>query len=435
MWFSLDVIRARKGDCLMLHYGSEDERHLMMIDGGPRGVYGPHLRPRIECVKAERGLDKSQPLPVDVLMVSHVDDDHIQGILDLTKELITASMARGKPLVNIADLWHNSFENIINGSTDELTASFKKQFGEASTTTELPDDITVDVADEDEEVILWNLKAFASIAQGARLRSDADRLSIPLNSLVAGELIVATKNAEPITMDGLTLTVIGPMHQEIEELRKKHEAWRIELKTKPMTPEKALAAYVDKSVPNLSSIVMLIEAGPAKAKKRILLTGDARGDRILCGLELAKLCDAAGNIKIDILKVPHHGSSNDLDNDFFERIIADHYVFSGDGEHGNPERESLQMLWDARGNDEYQVHLTYPITEIDKERKADWVKEQNKERKKKANNPKKQVRPNWSPAKHGLKAFFEQNPEFAKKVRIVDADEPHLIDLLDPLAL
>ena len=52
---------------------------------------------------------------------------------------------------------------------------------------------------------------------------------------------------------------------------------------------------------------------------------------------------------VDILKVPHHGSSNNLDNDFFERITADHYVMSGDGEHGNPERESIEMLFKARG--------------------------------------------------------------------------------------
>src|SRR5207344_790094 len=84
---------------------------------------------------------------------------------------------------------------------------------------------------------------------------------------------------------------------------------------------------------------------------------------------------------IDLLKVPHHGSSNNLDKDFFERIIADHYVFSGDGEHGNPERESLEMLLKARGgDDDYQVHLTYPIKEIDVERKKDWEKEQRKER-------------------------------------------------------
>ena len=52
---------------------------------------------------------------------------------------------------------------------------------------------------------------------------------------------------------------------------------------------------------------------------------------------------------VDLLKVPHHGSANNLDDDFFERITADHYVFSGNGEHGNPERETLEMLFDARG--------------------------------------------------------------------------------------
>jgi phosphoribosyl 1,2-cyclic phosphodiesterase len=34
-----------------------------------------------------------EPLPVDLLMVSHVDDDHIQGFLELTRELIEAPRA------------------------------------------------------------------------------------------------------------------------------------------------------------------------------------------------------------------------------------------------------------------------------------------------------------------------------------------------------
>ena len=40
MIFSLDVRRARKGDCLLLHFGTTDEPGLVMIDGGPKGVYG-----------------------------------------------------------------------------------------------------------------------------------------------------------------------------------------------------------------------------------------------------------------------------------------------------------------------------------------------------------------------------------------------------------
>jgi hypothetical protein len=58
-------------------------------------------------------------------------------------------------------------------------------------------------------------------------------------------------------------------------------------------------------------------------------------------------------------------------------------VFSGDGEHGNPERETMEMLFKARGDADYTIHLTYPIDEIDKARQADWKKEQNKERKRK----------------------------------------------------
>jgi hypothetical protein len=136
---------------------------------------------------------------------------------------------------------------------------------------------------------------------------------------------------------------------------------------------------------------------------------------------------------VDLLKVPHHGSSNNLDNDFFKRIIARHYVFSGNGEHGNPERESLEMLFAARGDNDYTIHLTYPIDEIDRGRKEDWKKEQNKEKSRKTKSPNKKIRPNWSPAKQGLRAFFDGHAGLEDKVRIVPDTGAHVIDLLDPL--
>ncbi len=141
-----------------------------------------------------------------------------------------------------------------------------------------------------------------------------------------------------------------------------------------------------------------------------------------------------GKLHVDVLKVPHHGSSNNLDDDFFQRITADHYVFSGDGEHGNPERESMEMLFKARGKEPLRIHLTYPVAEIDAGRKADWKKEQDKEKKKKAAGGKGPVREDWSPAKHGLAAFFEKVKLAAgQKIDVVDAKKPHVIDLLEPL--
>jgi hypothetical protein len=445
MIFSLDVRRARKGDCLLLHYGTKAKPGLMMIDGGPRSVYAPHLRPRLVEIRKARGLKDNQTLDVDLLMVSHVDDDHIQGILDLTKELLQAQLAHKPQLLQVASLWHNSFDEIIDHKPDELTASVKDQFGPASVSGsgEFSADEKAEIEDnfagtnpdvrpnEEEELVSSTLKVLASIEQGFQLRVDAEALGFERNPEFDGKLIIADKGMDEIDIGrGLTFTVAGPMKRELEALRKKHNEWLKKLEKEGKSPPQALAAYVDKSVPNLSSLVLL-----AKADGRtMLLTGDARGDKILQGLELADVMPKGGKINVDVLKVPHHGSANNLDNDFFERIVAKHYVFSGDGEHGNPERESLEMLFRARGMDDYTIHLTYPIPEIDKGRKEDWEKEQKKEINKKRKNPKQKVRPDWSPKANSLQAFFDSHKGLEKKVLFnKDDTAPHVIDLSDKL--
>jgi beta-lactamase superfamily II metal-dependent hydrolase len=85
----------------------------------------------------------------------------------------------------------------------------------------------------------------------------------------------------------------------------------------------------------------------------MLLTGDARGDKILEGLEMVGLVRKVGRSGIDLLKVPHHGSSNNLDDEFFERIMADHPC-SRAAASGNPERESWRCSSRLRGDDPSQ---------------------------------------------------------------------------------
>ena len=426
MIFSLDVRRARKGDCLLLHFGTRDKPGLVMIDGGPKSVYQPFLRPRLLKIKEARKLGAQQPLPVDLLMVSHVDDDHIQGILDLTRELRAAQ--NQAPLARVLGLWHNSFDDIIGNTPAELTASVSAQFGAASLGGGLPPEARIDLgagaSQAKQEIADATLSVLASIDQGFRLRGDAEALGWQRNPEFGGKLVLAGKTRRPVGA-GLSFTVAGPMLPEVKALQKMHDQWLKGRKKK--TDAAALAAYVDQSVPNLSSIVVLAESGA----KRMLLTGDARGDKILKGLEAAGLMKKGGKIRVDVLKVPHHGSSNNLDDDFFARIAAEHYVFSGNGEHGNPERESMEMLFEARGKDPFHIHLTYPVAEIDLGRKADWEQEQAKE---KARKGKKKPRPDWSAPKQSLAAFFKAH-KLAKgqHIDIVDEHAPHVIDLLDPL--
>src|SRR6185369_8896777 len=133
MIFSLDVRRARKGDCLLLHYGTKKIPGLAIIDGGPANVYTPHLKPRIMQIRKARGLADDAPLPVDLLMVSHIDDDHINGILELSGELVVAKKEKRPPFLKVRSLWHNTFDDILGNDPKELRTAVTASFGVAST--------------------------------------------------------------------------------------------------------------------------------------------------------------------------------------------------------------------------------------------------------------------------------------------------------------
>ena len=82
-------------------------------------------------------------------------------------------------------------------------------------------------------------------------------------------------------------------------LRRKWSEWQRRHSAKPA--EALTAAYADRSVYNLSSIVVLVQYGG----RSILLTGDARGDDVLQGLETEGLLREKP-YRVDVLKLPHH---------------------------------------------------------------------------------------------------------------------------------
>jgi hypothetical protein len=415
MVFSLEVRKARAGDCLLLHYGSKTDPGLMVIDGGPATVYKSFLRPRLQAIKKARKLGDDTPLGLDAVMVSHIDDDHINGILELTHELVDAKDARKPALARIKSFWHNTFDDIVGNSSQQLRAAVTASFGPAA----LSGEPNVDGLDE------AAAKVLASVDQGLRLRDDIRKLGLKANGVFGQPLVMAVAKGKAQEIDrGLSLRVLGPQKAELVALQKQHDDF---LESHKERATSSLAAFTDTSVPNLSSIVVLAEVGG----KQILLTGDARGDKVLSGLELVGAMKPGGTIDVDIVKMPHHGSARNMAPEFFERIRASHYVFSGDGEHGNPDRETLEMMGDLPRSSKFVIHLTYPIKDIDVERKKDWDKEQQKERGRKS----KKIRADWSPAANGLAAFFAKRPDMAKRVSVVDDDKPHIIDLLDPVKI
>jgi protein required for attachment to host cells len=288
---------------------------------------------------------------LDLMMISHIDSDHIAGILDLTDELIEAEEESSLPLVKINETWHNSFVDTIVTQTGVKKATVREESLELA-----------DIAGSDPIISnqMINAKAvLSSVSQGRRLRNDLGRLKIPLNKGFTDNIVLKENQQKVWKKQALSLTVIGPGQQQLDKLRK---AWAKQLPkilSKEKDKEAALAATssLDRSVFNLASIVVIAEVNNI----RMLFTGDARGDMIL-----EWLFDSRPDEKthFDLIKLPHHGSDRNVSPDFFSRVTADHYIMSGNGKHGNPEPETFEMLFNARPELDYKVHLTYSPEEL-----------------------------------------------------------------------
>lgn len=338
MVFTLEALHAQFGDSLLLHYGDGDAPKLMVIDGGPAGVYQDSLRPRLEELRGDG------QLAIQLVMVSHIDRDHITGIIALTRELIEAKAA-GDPLpYKVVKLWHNSFGDLVGGNSGALGSALGAAVGAGA---DIPAHLPLS---EPAAAIV------ADVGQGITLRNNAKKLALQVNAPFKRLVTAPETGRKVLDMgDGLKFTVVGPNKQRLDALRAEWALTQEKMKKakEAKDAETIAAAFVDKSVPNLSSIVVLAEAGG----KTMLLTGDARGDDILAGLKTAKLLEG-GKLHVDLLKLPHHGSDRNVATEFFRAVTADHYVISADGTHGNPDLPTLHMISEARGQARYTIHLT-----------------------------------------------------------------------------
>jgi hypothetical protein len=333
MIFTLEALEAKHGDALLLHYGNKRPTNLIVIDGGPAGVYNHSLRPRLDILKEQNSPDK--PLPIRLAMVSHLDDDHVNGIQALTDDLLRKQASEQEIPYRIATLWHNSFDDFLNtNAVNILAASLSAgTSGVTPLSQALP----------------------ASVGQGRKLRDNAEKLSLAVNAPLMGLVMLPKKGKKTVNIgNGLKFTVLGPDEERADLLEAEWDKQIKKLGVAKKSDKQAIAAnFVDESVFNLSSIVVLAEL----EGKTMLLTGDSRGDHTIAGLQRSKLLKG-GKIHVNLLKLPHHGSDRNVATEYFRTITADHYVVSADGKFGNPEIATLKMISDARGQDQFTIHLT-----------------------------------------------------------------------------
>ena len=84
--------------------------------------------------------------------------------------------------------------------------------------------------------------------------------------------------------------------------------------------------------------------------RKILFTGDGRGEDIIRVLSNNGMLDKDGRIHMELLKVPHHGSDMNASIEFFEIVDANYYVISANGRDDNPSLDTLRWIIETGKN-------------------------------------------------------------------------------------
>lgn len=314
--FKLIPIQAAFGDCLLLCFGTEAEPRFILIDGGPPKNYEPNLRSALEHYVEDGHLD--------LLVLSHVDNDHVRGLIELF-EVLKTQQANGEALTPpIQGLWHNSFSATIDRNGRGVEGQVRTMMNSTANAM---------------GVMAHAGVALLGIGEGNKLRQGANILGIPVNQGIADPVLVGA-HPSSATFGNLTLTVVGPTQANLDALEEEWIAWVKKHAKGIKAADPRVMANADRSVPNLSSICLVAEADG----KSVLLTGDCRSDHLVEGLRSAGYLDENDEAEFDVIKLPHHGSDRNITRTFFRKIRAKQYVVSADGTHDNPDLATLTWI-------------------------------------------------------------------------------------------
>ena len=363
----LTLLPSDKGDCMLLE-ATDAKKTTILVDGGMPDSYVRHVR---DFLGKWRAANKR---PLDLVYVSHIDQDHIAGVLQLMNDLVDWRVFRfhkkngdqpdepdfpEPPEIN--RLWHNAFHDMVGENAGEISSMLAASAAQLANSS---NPASLEIASAYQAIA-------ASVPEAIKLsrRVSPQQLNIPLNKEFGKKLAMRRSPPKPIQLNGPkspAIRVLGPSKEDLENFRVKWNAWlndkknkanlaktRKFLKEEDQRFDNGIAAAVDPdedlgdrglvTEENLASLMLMVQHD----EQTILLTGDGHYKDVVDGLKHNGLLKQHG-VHVDVLKIQHHGSEHNFKREFAQLVTADHYVFCGNGLHDNPDLNVLKVLFESR---------------------------------------------------------------------------------------
>ncbi|WP_033149743.1 ComEC/Rec2 family competence protein [Prevotella sp. RM4] len=300
----VELLKATYGDCIFININYGGKLFIIMIDGGPAYSYHHKERGRMKPGVLKDKLDelKNKGMTIDLMIITHVDEDHIGGIKAwFEHDFPTSDFVR--------EIWINDdieIEDVSNlQNTSAKAASFISMLREKG----MP----------------FCDKMVAGIAKSY----DWGRIivlapSVTDHNVIAHDIEKNLKNADN---ENYSISI-----KDIMEADNKRDK---------VTPE------------NDASIALLVQLNDGEND---LFLGDANIYTVINAIKDDDRIEKPLHCKW--VKLSHHGSKNNFDPKLLEYVNADRFIFSTDGSYyGHPDKEVLAHLVDKTDADFY---FNYP---------------------------------------------------------------------------
>lgn len=292
-------------DCIAMEFNNDiEQENIIIIDSGFTKNYPYFIRPYLERNQEIRN-------SIDLWIITHTHNDHIGGI---TKFLKDKTFNQNPSFIQ--EYWFNWS--------------------------------SLEISPDDEEI---------SVKQGIKLR---DYL-IGINKHKGKDISTLTP---PFQIGDATFTILSPNPDKLEKSKvawvEKESEYIASHSDYHLTIETLLEREFkeDTSVWNGGSIAFLYEC----QGKRILFLADCHPSTIVETLKGEPFnCSPSNPLKVDLVKISHHGSSGNTNDELLELLDCRDFAFCvvGGNQHGFPHKECLARIINSRKHKETTTRLLF----------------------------------------------------------------------------
>jgi beta-lactamase superfamily II metal-dependent hydrolase len=322
----LRLLQANNGDAIHLKFKDKSENPCnILIDGGTSDTYifknkknkiqDGDLKITVEQIKANKEF-------IDLLILTHVDDDHIGGILKWFGQ-----DSQAKDLVR--KVWFNS---------GRLISEYFQQKEISENLLTIKNDNSLNT----------------SISQGVVFEDYIEENNIWDRRII--------KSRDEIDIFGLKFTILSPSENQLKGLLTKWKKESTIVNTSRINDYSVSLSELitsdsfseDSSIHNGSSIAFIVE----NQNKKLLFLGDAHPQTIIDSLT-GMGYSSQNPLNVDFVKLSHHGSKANTNNELLNLIQSENFLISSDGsKHNLPDKQCLARIISSKKK--VNLYFNYP---------------------------------------------------------------------------